>query len=275
MSSLKYICLLSLLVIAGCASPQSVAVSDCEGGDCGSVMLVVHNAKSIQGSSSYSRIQKYVVTVTGPGIAEPLTAEFPGDATEGVIEGVPAGKDRVVEVDAINEDDWTLREGEEDGVKVNGGSTANVDITLEAVPVFTNIAPESVVENTRLIFRVYSDDPDPVVIEDLFNAQSDLIVDPSTSVPELDLDQSTHLGLLSPRVRPIGNHEFTVRSTANGRSNTAKVRLLDGALRKGAPFVAGSDVAAFPVRVGDGYGFTTTSNLPLMGAFSGLTAVIE
>lgn len=275
MNFLKYILLLGVLVVAGCASPQSIAVSDCEGGDCGSVMLIVHNAKSVQGNAPYSRVQKYVVTVTGPGIEEPLVGEFSGDATEGVIEGVPAGDGRIVEVNAINEDDWTLRAGEEDGIKINGGSTADVDITLEAVPVFTNIARESVVENTRLIFRVYSDDPEPVVIEDLFNASSDVIVNPSTSVPEVDLDQSTHLGLLAPRVRPIGGHEFTVRSTVTGRSNTANVRLLDGAMRKAAPFVAGSSLGSFSSRAGDGVGFTTNSDLPLMGAFSGLTLVIE
>jgi len=237
--------------------------------------LIVHNAKAVQGSAPYSRVAKYLVTVTGPGIAEPLVGEFPGDATEGVIEGVPAGEGRVVEVTAINEDDWTLRAGEEDGIKINGGSTADVDITLEAVPVFTNISPESVVENTRLIFRVYSEEPDPVVIEDLFGAQSDLIVNPSTSAPEVDLDQSTGLGLLAPRVRPIGQHEFTVRSTVNGRSNTAQVRLLDGALRKAAPLVAGSELGAFSTRTGDGISFVTASDLPLMGAFSGLTLVIE
>jgi hypothetical protein len=223
----------------------------------------------------YSRVEKFVVTVSGNGIEEPLVAEFPGDATEGIIEGVPAGRDRVVEVEAINEDDWTLRAGEEEGVKVNGGSTSDVDIALEAVPVFINLAPESVVENTRLIFRVYSEESSPVVIEDLFKAQSDLIVNPSTSVPELDLDQATGLGLLAPRVRPVGRHEFTVRSTANGRSNTANVRLLDGAIRKAAPFVAGSDLRSFSARAGDGVGFTTKSSLPLMGAFSGLTLVIE
>jgi hypothetical protein len=274
-SIIKYICLLGVLVFAGCATPQSVAVSDCAGGDCGSVMLVVHNAKAVQGYAPYSRIEKYVVTVTGQGIEEPLVGEFPGDATEGVIEGVPAGEGRVVEVTAINEDDWTLRAGEEEGIKINGGATADVDVTLEAVPVFTNISRESVVENTRLIFKVYSEEPDPVVIEDLFDAQSDLVVNPSTSAPEIDLDQSTGLGFLAPRVRPIGQHEFTVRSTATGRANTAHVRLLDGALRKAAPFVAGSELGSFSARAGDGIGFVTESNLPLMGAFSGLTLVIE
>lgn len=271
----KHICLLGLIIVAGCASPQSVAVSDCRGGDCGSLMLVVHNAKSVQGDAPYSRVEKFVVTVSGNGIEEPLVAEFPGDAAEGIIEGVPAGEDRAVEVEAINEDDWTLRAGEEEGVKINGGSTSDVDITLEAVPVFINLAPESVVENTRLIFNVYSEESHPVVIEDLFNAQSDLVINPSTSVPELDLDQVTGLGLLAPRVRPVGHHEFTVRNTTNGRSNTAKVRILDGTMRRAAPFVVGSDLGSFPARAGDGVGFTTKSNFPLMGAFSGLTLVIE
>ena len=271
----KYFCLFGVLVVAGCASPQSIAVSDCSGGDCGSMMLIVHNAKAVQGDAPYSRIEKYVITVSGPGIEEPLVGEFPGDASEGIIEGVPAGEGRVVEVAAINEDDWTLRAGEEEGIKINGGATADVDVTLGAVPVFTNISRESVVENTRLIFRVYSEEPDPVVVEDLFGAQSDLIVNPSTSAPEVDLDQSTGLGLLAPRVRPIGQHEFTVRSTVTGRSNTAQVRLLDGSMRKAAPFVAGSDLGSFSARAGDGIGFVTASDLPLMGAFSRLTLVIE
>lgn len=271
----SYICLIGLVVLAGCASPATMTISDCAGGDCGSVTLVVHNAKSVQGDAPYSRVARYVVTISGPGIEEPLVGEFPGDATDGVIEGVPAGKDRVIEVEAINEDDWTLRQGEEEGVKVNGGSTADVDVTLEAVPVFTNLKKESVVENTRLIFRVYSEEPDPIVIEDLFGSQADLMVDPSTSAPELSLDQSSGLGVLSPRVRPIGQHEFTVRSTVTGRSNTAYVRLLDGTKRKAAPLVAGSAVGAFSVRTGEGFGFTTTTNNPPMGAFSGLTLVLE
>lgn len=233
------------LYLIGCGGggPTVSMLDGCTSDACGSVQLTVKGAQSFNPSIDHGRIVEYRVSISGPGIEGELVTGFPGDAEEGVIEGIPAGDDRRIEVRAINPNRAVIREGEEDGVVIGGGSTADVNIMLESVPLFTNLMDGSVVENTRLVFRIFADPDGSVVIEDLSSSKSELLANASSASPEVAFDEVTGLGVMSPAVLLPGEHAFTARNTLTDRSSTVAVRLIDGSKRKAAPLFSASTVA--------------------------------
>jgi hypothetical protein len=225
----RILILLTLLALAGCGGNMS-------GGS--GIALKVMSVGGFSSNAEHGRIDKYRVTVTGEGIESPIEAEFPGDAEEGVIQDIPTGEDRTVEVRALNPNEVAIREGEAYEVKVGGGIT-EVPITLEAVPIFTNIAAGNTVENTRLVFKVFSDPINPVIVEEQIGAGFTPMIDASTSLAELYLDQSTGLGRIAPALMEPGERVFAVRDLVTGRMHRAGVTLVDGTGRRPAPIVPG------------------------------------
>jgi hypothetical protein len=204
--------------------------------------LVVKGSKSFNPNINHGKIVTYRVTISGEGIDQSIVAEFDGTATEGVIEGIPTGGGRQIVVEAINPNDAIIRQGEKGDVTVEGGRVAEVEVTLESVPIFTNIADGNSLDNTRLIFQIFSDPQNPVVVvEDATSAEASALADVSTQTTEINLDVSTGLGKLAPVLQPAGQHKYTVRNINTGRSSTVTVGLMDGTKRKGAPFFAAGD----------------------------------
>lgn len=207
-------------------------------GDGGGALAVkVIGAKGFNPRIAPGRVERYAVKIEGPGIASPIVAEFPGDAESGLVEGVPVGEGRVVSVTAMNANAATILAGETPGVGVDDGLTT-VEIALEAVPIFTNLADGAAVDNTRLVFHLFSNPAHSVVVEEMGGGDATALADASTGGTEIELDASTGLGVLAPVLLSPGDHRFSVRDVATGRFSSAEVRLLDGARRKGAPFVA-------------------------------------
>ena len=205
---------------------------------CGVVKLIVTGSKSFNPNIDHGRIVSYRVIVTGDGIDPPIIAEFDGSATEGVIDGIPTGSNRQIVVEAVNANGVVIRQGDRPDVTVEGGKTADVEVKLESVPIFTNLADKSIIENTRLIFQIFSDPTNPVVVEDITNDATAMLADVSTMATEINLDTSTGLGKMAPPIQSAGEHTYSVRNVLTGRLSAVTVKLLDGRKRKGAPFVA-------------------------------------
>jgi len=237
---------IGLLVLAVATAGCGVAGAPGEG----SVAVVVSNSKSFDPNARHGRVESYVVTIEGEGIAEPIEASFEGDATEGIIDGVPVGRDRTVSVVAVNPNGATIRAGESSGVSITEGLTP-VEVQMQAVPIFTNIRDGAAIDNTRLVFRLFSDPQNPVVAEEISDGVSSGIADASLGVAEIQLDVATGTGKLSPLVMPPGDRRFVVRDLVTGRSSSVLVKLLDGSKRRGAPFFgAGADTAGASFRFG-------------------------
>lgn len=201
----------------------------------------ITSAKSFNPSINHGRIEKYRVTITGNGIDAPLSAEFSGDATEGTIDNVPTGDDRTVSVEAINPNSATIRAGEAEGVSVGGGIN-EVEVALEAVPIFTNLADGNTIDNTRLVFKIFSDPKNSVEVAELKEDAALPLIDPSINSAEINLNQSTGVGQLAPLLIASGEHIFTVRDTVTGRLSKAQVILVDGTKRKPAPVVSATEL---------------------------------
>lgn len=227
----KLVIFLVLIMAASCGGETPNNFSG------GALAVVIRGARSFNPSIEPGHIVRYAVSIEGPGIASPIVGEFPGGATEGIIEGVPVGDGREVRVIALNANGATIRAGEHGDVSVDDGLTV-VDVDMEAVPVFTNLADGSVIDNTRLIFRLFSDPSHYLLVEEVGANASVALADVSTGAAGVHLDAATGLGRMSPRPLEPGNHKFTVTDIATGRHSSVNVHLLDGAKRRPAPLVA-------------------------------------
>lgn len=235
----KLIALLGLLAIAGCGGGSTSSLSE----EAGSLAIVILDAASFNPAVEYGRIEKYRVKIEGPGIAEPIFAEFNGSATEGEVKDVPAGKNRVVSVEAINPNELAIRAGEAAGIAVGSGVT-DVDIEMEAVPIFTNLKTSAAVDNTRLAFHLFSDPEHKLIVEDASEKSGALLADIETNRSEIELDRSSGLGSLKPPFLEAGKYSFVVRDVETGRSSKIEVNVLDGTKRRPAPFVAAGRLKA-------------------------------
>lgn len=214
------------------------------------IVVSISNSKSFDPNIEHSRILKYRVVVEGDGIAEPIEAEFPGDAEEGVIENVPAGSGRMVKVSALNANEKVIRAGEACCVQVGEG-IADVSVDLESVPIFTNLKDDASVDNTRLVFRIFSDAGEAVAVENAGSGNGAAVADANTGIPEVMFDNSTGLGSIAPVVMPAGEYKFRVKNLKSGRGSEIAVHLLDGERKRPAPFFAsGFSSSGASARVG-------------------------
>ncbi len=233
-SLISILALMSL--IGGCASdPNKISHR-------GSLAVRVDGARSFNPSISHGRIKLYRVTVEGEGIAEPIVAEFDGGASEGVIENIPSGNDRLVSVEAINENDVTIRAGEALDVRVGGGDS-DVDVRMESVPIFTNLTDGNVVENSHLAIRLFADPYGLLVVDDTRDGELNALADVSNGFNEIYLDRSSGMGVLTPGDLAPGKHTLTVRNIETSRETSVDVFIVSGD-RKPAPFIAAGSLGA-------------------------------
>lgn len=232
---------LSLLLLASCGGgTNSANQSTCDGA-CGVVKLVVNGSKSFNPGIDHGRIISYRVTISGAGIETPMVSEFDGTATGGIIDGIPVGADRQIVVEAVNANSAIIRQGEKAGIEIEGGKTADVDVTMEAVPIFTNLADKNTVDNTRLVFQIFSDPSNQVAVEDVTSESPAILTDASSMATEINLDVATGLGKMAPALQPVGDHKYKVYDVTSGRFSEVTLNLTDGTKRRGAPFFATGD----------------------------------
>lgn len=231
-----------LLFISSCGGGGGGFAEKGSGVDIGSggggLELVVKNAKSFNPSISHGMILNYRVTITADDLENPIVVNFDGSSTEGVINDVPAGENRSILVEAVNPNGAVIREGETEGVEVKGGEVADAEVSLEPVPIFTNLSDGNSLANTRLIFKVFAEPGSQIIVEELLNENQSPLLDASTLLPDVSLDQSTGLGFLSPSLQFCGEHTYIVRDLNTNRSSSVKVDLTDGAKGRAAPLFA-------------------------------------
>lgn len=237
----KILTLLGLLAIASCGGAGSSGDAT-HSAKFGGLALKVESASKFSPAIDHAKIGKYRVKIEAADMTEPIMAEFEGAAASGVIENVPSGENRIVSVEAVNLNDATIKAGETFGVEIGGGEN-EVNVELQAVPIFTNLAKEAAIDNTRLVFHVFSDPSHPVVIEEIKEDKNDAVFDAATNTSQLNLDAATGLGKMAPKLISPGVRKFIVRDIVTGRSSETKVTLLDGSLARPAPFAAAASVS--------------------------------
>lgn len=230
---------------------MGAALINCGGGDsdeatAGNVAAL--NLKVVRSSNfdpriEHSRVDRYRIRITGPGISAPIVAEFEGSETNGIVDGVPVGRDRVVEVEGENPNGAQILAGENPSIEILEGENG-CEVLLESVPIITNIADNASVDSSRISFRILGDPSHGAIIEDEYDGAVAPVINASTSIPEISLDESTGLGIMMPLGIQPGTHTFIARDQVTGRNSKIAVMVIDGSRMKGAPLFG----AATPVQ---------------------------
>lgn len=207
-----------------------------------SAKLVVSNSNSVDPKKAYGEVKKYKVTVSGPGIEVPIEKDFDGNATGGVIDGIPVGADRAVKIEAINLNSQLIREGEAGSVVISPGQISEIEVELDAVPIFINLDDGNVVANNRLKFELFADPEDPLEVEDQIDGTSNLLFDLATSAGEVWPDVVSGVAAMAPQAVSTGEHVFKVASKRTGKSSSVTVNVIDGSKIYAAPLFSGGTV---------------------------------
>lgn len=207
----------------------------------GSLALNIRDVGGFTPGIEHYRAEKYIVTVEGDGISEAIRAEFDGEASEGFIDGVPIGENRTVEVEAFNANGIRIKRGIAGDVAV-GGTTAEVDVEMNYIPIFANIADGATVENTRFLIKVIADPANPFIIigepRDGESKQSFSISDePSSNDAFYSDDVSWSVGITPPVMAP-GNYGIAVVDSATGLNSRVEIKIVEGRYVKPAPIVS-------------------------------------
>lgn len=211
----------------------------------GRVQLIVANAKAAATAVARLQAAQFHVVVSGPTMT-PITVDFEGTATEGMIGGIPPGDDRRVEVTAVNHDGEVVRAGETAGVSIHGDDVAEAAVTLEQVPLFANLQDASVVPNTRLRLELWGAPGHSVSVDAGVILEEALDMTPPTFTPLVDttlnlnavpVDLSTGLASIRPRPVAPGHYQFRARDEKTGRQSSITVYVIDGTQRRAAPLV--------------------------------------
>lgn len=236
----KLIILFYILLLCGCGQ-TNFSDDDANSQTSGSAKLVIHNSTSAS-TEKFSVIKKYVVTISGKGIESPIVKEFSGTEENGVVEGIPSGDARKVEVVAVNSESKPIRRGVTEDVTVDPGPPSSIDVSMSAVPIFVNLKDGNVVPIKRLRFELFSDPEDTLSIEEETNGSKNVLADISSNAAEVTADVTTGLAKFVPNNIDAGEHIFSVVSKRSGYSSSVKVRLLDIGDLRAAPLYNGGAV---------------------------------
>ena len=238
MLSKKMLVLILLIPSCGDISRSAEFDSNVEvsTGGSGAVKAIVLNSKSFSPNISHGQIVQYKVTVSAIDLEVPIVAAFDATAESGVVSGIPVGKNRIVKVEALNQNNAIIRDGETLNLEIKAGTVTEAVVQMLSVPVFANLSDGNSVPNTRFKALVFSDEKNPVSIEDEFDGVALPLFDVSANMAEVYPDISTGLASFLPALLPAGEHKFTARDIKTGRETSVTLYLADGEKRAPAMF---------------------------------------
>ena len=218
----KLLLLLFTLYLSACAAEEFD----------GRVMINVISGKAIPTTS----IQQYKIIVIGEGIDTPIETLIPSDAKEAMIRDVPCGSNRTIEVVAIDNYGRSVRKGEE-LVEINGGVN-EVDIALKAIPIFSNILENGIVEGNRLQLKVSSDPGDKIVLSQIVGEEHSDFINPNSNDPTFSISEGENDILFAPKDVALGWRTFSAKSLITGYGSEIRIRLVAPGTLRPAPLLA-------------------------------------
>lgn len=235
-------------VLAACGGGAgSPALVMAPGSGSGQVALAITGAKSFNPLITPGQITQYDITISGEGF-EPVKTVVAGDATEATIAGIPTGAHRMVHVAAVNPNQQMIREGEAVDVEIPADAVAAVPITLQAVPVITNVADGAIVTNSRLRFSIFSDPASLVELTSSTGEASAVLTDVVENRPIVATDAATGVAAFVPPKLAPGDYLLTVRDAKTGRKSQVNLVVTDGSRERAAPLRAIALPAKFVMR---------------------------
>ncbi len=235
----------------------SLSITGCNtgSGSGGGIALVVRNARGpapleaegaalTAASSLPSELQvaSFRIVISGDDFSS-IEAVFPGDATGGTIENIPAGRERTVLIEALNTNGEAVRRRSVAHVEILGGRTTSVAATLVAVPRFTSIHHGHVITASRLVLEGYGEPGSGLELNDRFGDTTFSISqlpaegsDPDSaqsSQPVITPSLSAGFFSVKPPVLQPGVHTFELKDPQTGESTSVTVTLVLAGRRPG------------------------------------------
>ena len=190
------------------------------------------------------KVASFHVKITGPTF-DPIEADFPASAKEGVIHGVPQGVNRIAEVTALNSRGHSIRRAIVDGINVIKKQKTNVVADLQTIPMITNLVDGSLVTQTRLVFKGYGEPENVVKVLDSF--QGNIITVPvlplalssnkeARYIPRYSLEDGSFS--ITPPLLPLGQHTFMIQDPISREKSEITITLVPPGRTPGMGFSA-------------------------------------
>lgn len=246
--------LLIVIMLASCGADElaGAPVRDVTPGVSGAQVIV----KAVGPASAHplARVQQFRVVVTGDDFA-PIEASFDGQALEGELVGIPPGSARHLRVEAVNAAEQIIRDGEVADVEIPDGERTEIPVTLEVLPIFTNLREGGVVSNTRLRPEILTTPGHAVQVQYGSAGGTDAapLLDVALGTDQLTADVTLGTARLAPALLAVGAYRLAAVDLTSGRRTELQVRVTDGTQRRGAPLFVGGRIGPQAVLV-SGFG---------------------
>lgn len=193
--------------------------------------LIIENALAPAGLSAASlpqiqQVAGFVVTISGEDLDQPVILNLDTDTTGTSLKDIPYGSSRIILVEAKNSEGMVVRRKEVTGITIDREQTEPIVVSLNTVPLFTNLRDGSRVIVTRLQMLGVGEPEGRLEIMDDFGGTQDvlfdMIVGDSLVSPSISAGDFTFL----PPELSLGMHTFTVSDLDNGEQSSVTVRLI-------------------------------------------------
>lgn len=235
--------IISILLILFCLSSCSGGGSNEVAIDGKNLSLAVTNSRSFNPDIDHGKIDYYQVTITAPDIQKPIVERYEGDSTAAKMMGIPSGESRTILVEAINPNGLVIRRGEKEGISIIPGKTTQADISMNSVPIFTNLRDKAAVSGTRIRFDIFGEPDSELEVLNLTQGTETFVIDQSTGSTILDTSNDEGLFSLSPQEFETGAYTFQIRDKKTGESTTVNVTFLESTIRPGLMVNTGGSVS--------------------------------
>jgi hypothetical protein len=236
--------LLALFFVSACTKHENIELT-----------LVIENALAPAGLSAESlpniqRVSRFVVTVTGEDLEEPVVINLDSDTTGTSLEDLPEGTSRTLLVEALNAEGIVVRRRQIDGVTIDKDNTEPIVVSLNTVPLFTNIRNGNRVIVDRLLMLGVGEPGGSLEINDEYGGSTaaliDIAVGDSVITPSIDMGDFSFL----PSVLSQGMHTFTLSDLDTGESSKVTVRLVPPGSLPGTGIVSFGGISASHITSG-------------------------
>jgi hypothetical protein len=218
----------------------AVACRENGSGDVGTVSLNVRYAQSFDPNAVHGDVVEYRVTVSSTGLAEPIFKVFPAGTPSATFDGFAGGTELAVLVEYVNEDGLVVRRGRAESVIIRSGTDTPADVTVNNVPIFTNVRDGATVASDRFVPRVFA----PGIsfeIEDGFDGAINVLPDVTSGEVSFSIADGGTVPVMAVRIPklPSGAHGLTVRDPLTGESSYVSIRVVERGAKPALATTAG------------------------------------